>query len=79
MIRHFFIQPKNTDTLYFAYFSMNIYVMVFVRSALLTSTHKICFRGEIRKILCGYPLLSGAVLDSLLSPSLTMAQLVDHA
>ena len=22
------------------------------------STHNICFRGEIRKILCGYPLLS---------------------
>ena len=25
------------------------------------STHNICFRGEIRKILCGYPLLSGYV------------------
>ena len=25
------------------------------------STHNICFRGEIRKILCGYPLLSVAV------------------
>ena len=22
------------------------------------STHNVCFRGEIRKILCGYPLLS---------------------
>ena len=26
------------------------------------STHNICFRGEIRKILCGYPLLSVAML-----------------
>ena len=25
------------------------------------STHNICFCGEIRKILCGYPLLSGAI------------------
>ena len=25
------------------------------------STHYICFRGEIRKILCGYPLLSVAM------------------
>ena len=26
------------------------------------STHNICFRGEIRKILCGYPLLSVAMV-----------------
>ena len=41
------------------------------------STHNICFRGEIRKILCGYPLLSVAMISvcaskqsdqSLLSP-----------
>ena len=25
------------------------------------STHNICFSGEIRKILCGYPLLSVAM------------------
>ena len=25
------------------------------------STHNICFRGKIRKILCGYPLLSIAM------------------
>ena len=25
------------------------------------STHNICFHGEIRKILCGYPLLSVAM------------------
>ena len=29
--------------------------------ALLMSTHNICFRGEIKKILCGYPLLSVAM------------------
>ena len=27
------------------------------------STHNICFHGEIRKILCGYPLLSVAMED----------------
>ena len=25
------------------------------------STHNICFRGEIRKIFCGYPHFSGAL------------------
>ena len=29
------------------------------------STHNICFRGEIRKILCGYPLLSVAMICSI--------------
>ena len=28
------------------------------------STHNICFRGEIRKILCGYPLLSVAMVQA---------------
>ena len=28
------------------------------------STHNICFRREIRKILCGYPLLSVAMLPT---------------
>ena len=31
------------------------------------STHNICFRGDIRKILCGYPLLSVATVSSQLS------------
>ena len=40
---------------------------VLIRSASAFSTnasneyHNICFRGEIRKILCGYPLLSVAM------------------
>ena len=29
------------------------------------STHNICFRGKIRKILCGYPLLSVAMFRGL--------------
>ena len=29
------------------------------------STHNICFCGEIRKILCGYPLLSVAMCQGL--------------
>ena len=33
-----------------------------ISEALLMSTHNICFRGEIRKIICGYPLLSVAML-----------------
>ena len=28
------------------------------------STHNICFRREIRKILCGYPLLSVAMYNN---------------
>ena len=32
------------------------------QEALLMSTHTICFRGEIRKILCGYLLLAGAMI-----------------
>ena len=31
------------------------------------STHNICFRGEIRKILCGYPLLSVAIRNKMIS------------
>ena len=31
------------------------------------STHNICFHGEIRKILCGYPLLSVAMIDFIQS------------
>ena len=30
------------------------------------STHNISFHGEIRKILCGYPLLSVAMSDKML-------------
>ena len=30
------------------------------------STHNICFHEEIRKILCGYPFLSGAMALSQL-------------
>ena len=32
------------------------------------STHNICFPGEIRKILCGYPLLSVTMTFSYLLP-----------
>ena len=35
----------------------NIYIEL-----LLMSTHNICFCGEIRKILCGYPLISRAIV-----------------
>ena len=28
------------------------------------SSHNICFRGGIRKILCGYPLLSVVMLNA---------------
>ena len=37
--------------------------------ALLTSTHNVCFRGEIRKILCGYPLLSVAMHNYVKHPA----------
>ena len=29
------------------------------------STHNVCFHGEIRKMLCGYPLLSVAMYSNL--------------
>ena len=35
------------------------------------STHNICFRREIRKILCGYPLLSVAIVLPLFVPHLS--------
>ena len=40
--------------------------------ALLMSTHNICFLGEIRKILYGYPLLSVAmsIFSDLIIPGL---------
>ena len=34
---------------------------------LLISTHNIWFHGEIRNILCGYPLLSAAMLEYVCS------------
>ena len=34
-------------------------------------THNICFRREIRKILCGYPLLSVAMVEVLIPNPLT--------
>ena len=37
------------------------------------SNHNICFRGEIRKILCGYPLLSVAMHDAILSEMLCLS------
>ena len=30
-----------------------------------TGTHNICFHGEIRKVLCGYPILYGAMYKNL--------------
>ena len=45
------------------------------------STHNICFYREMRKILCGDPLLTGAMIQRynhlLYKPSL-LAQLVAH-
>ena len=35
------------------------------------STHNISFHGEMRKILSGYPLLSGAMLHALHFPYAT--------
>ena len=38
------------------------------------TTHNICFHGEIRKILCGYPLLSVAMVK-MSRPLLMFSQL----
>ena len=40
------------------------------------STHNMCFLGEIRKILCGYPLLSVAM--NYYSDSRQICIVVDH-
>ena len=51
---------------YLSYFSTKTYVVGThqkgLGEVLLMSTHNICFRWEIRKILCGYPLLSVTML-----------------
>ena len=50
---------------YLSYFSIKTYVVLLIRSeALLMSTHNICIHWKIRKILCGYPLLSVAMADN---------------
>ena len=48
---------------------MKPYVVVLIRNGkvLLMSTHNICFRPEIRKILCEYPLSSIAMLKVISS------------
>ena len=64
-----FFHPKNAYI--FLISSQKHMLWVFIRStrrlgeALLMSTHNICFCREIRKILCGYPLLSVAMQYSL--------------
>ena len=51
---------------YLSYFSIKTYVVgthqKHLGETLLMSTHNIWFRGEIRKMLCGYPLLSVAMV-----------------
>ena len=37
------------------------YVRLCLAEVLLMHTHNICFHGEIRKILCGYSILSQAM------------------
>ena len=56
-IKHFF-QPKMFDS--------EKMLWVLIRSSSLrrgasNEYHNICFHAEIRKILCGYPILSGAL------------------
>ena len=43
-------------------YSRRTYYGRVITEVLLMSTHNICFRGEIRKILCAYPLLSVAMM-----------------
>ena len=51
--------------IFFFYFSTKTYLVGThqkrLNEALLMSTHKIHFDGEIRKIFCGYSILSGAM------------------
>ena len=56
---------SSKKCLYLSYFSMKTFVVGThskrLAEALLMSTHNICFCGEIRKILCGYLLLTVAM------------------
>ena len=42
------------------------------------STHNICISREIRKILCGYPLLSVAKKKNTLSGTMDPVSVYDH-
>ena len=42
------------------------------------STHNICFHREIRKILCGYPLLSVAMNSAILAIQNVFSEESDH-
>ena len=42
------------------------------------STHNICFHGEIRKVLCGHPLLSVAMTSSLVKINLHLLKLAGN-
>ena len=61
----FFVQLQSTNM--FSYFSMKIYTVLWYsleapHLVILTRSHIIHFHGEIRNILCEYPLLSGVVV-----------------
>ena len=66
-----FFHPKNADLFLI---SRRIHMLwVLTSEALLMSTHNICIRREIRKILCGYPLLSVAMMNSGSTVCLSLA------
>ena len=52
---HSYLQMRR-----FFFFNQKIHVLIvfWASTHTLMSTHNICFHGEIRKLLCGYPLLS---------------------
>ena len=56
----------KVDCMYFLFLHQNIccrYSLEAPHSDTPNEYHNICFSGEIRKILCGYPFLSGAMMD----------------
>ena len=58
---------------YFSYFSMKTYVVGTHKKRLMETlpliTHNICFHGEIRKILSGYPSYWSVAMNKYLEQS----------
>ena len=52
--RYFFFQPKRIDSFWMP------------KKYGASNEYPICFRREIRKILCGYPCLSGGMINALM-------------
>ena len=56
-----FIAPDKEHVLIFFLFFYEMYVVGIISCASVRRTQNICFHGEIRKLLSGYPWISGVI------------------